>query len=43
VLDVDLEVIQQVAAVLGGAEQVDPGAVGAPGAAGGLAVHGHRP
>jgi hypothetical protein len=43
VLDVDLEVIQQVAAVLGGAEQVDPGAVGAPGAAAGLAVHGHRP
>ena len=43
VLDVDLEVIQQVPAVLGDAEEVDPGAVGAAGAAGGLAVHGHGP
>ena len=43
VLDVDLEMIQQVPAVLGGAEKMDPGAVGAPGAAGGLAVHGHCP
>ena len=43
VLDVDLQVIQQVPAVLGDAEQMDPGAVGAAGAAGGLAVHGHRP
>jgi hypothetical protein len=43
VLDVDLEVIQQVPAVLGGAEEMDPGAVGAAGAAGGLAVHRHRP
>jgi hypothetical protein len=43
VLDVDLKVIQQVPAVLGDAEQVDPGAVGAAGAAGGFAVHGHGP
>jgi hypothetical protein len=43
VLDVDLEVIQQVAAVLGDAEEMDPGAVRAAGAAGGLAVHGHGP
>ena len=43
VLDVDLEVVQEAAAVLGGAEQVHPGAVGAAGPAGGLAVHGHRP
>jgi hypothetical protein len=34
VLDADLEVVQQVPAVLGGAEQVDPGAVGAAGPAG---------
>ena len=33
VLDVDLKVIQQVPAVLGDAEQVDPGAVGAAGTA----------
>ena len=43
VLDVDLEVVQQVPAVLGDAEQVDPGAVGAAGSAGGLAIHGHCP
>ena len=43
VLDVHLEVIQQPAAVLGGAEEVDPGAVGAAGPAGGLAIHGHGP
>ena len=43
VLDVDLEVIQQAPAVLGDAEEMDPGAVGAAGAAGGLAVHGHGP
>jgi site-specific DNA recombinase len=43
VLDADLQVIQQVAAVLGDAEEMDPGAVGAAGAAGGLAVHGHGP
>jgi hypothetical protein len=43
VLGIDLGVIQQVPAVLGDAEQVDPGAVGAAGAAAGLAVHGHRP
>ena len=43
VLDADLEVVQQVPAVLGGAEEMNPGAVGAAGPAGGLAVHGHRP
>ena len=43
VLDVDLEVVQQAPAVLGDAEQVHPGAVGAAGPAGGLAVHGHGP
>ncbi len=36
VLDIDLEVIQQVPAVSGDAEEVDPGAVGAAGPAGGL-------
>ena len=41
--DADLEVVRQASAVLGGAEQVDPGAVGAASAAGGLAVHGHGP
>ena len=40
VLDIDLEMIQQ---VLGGAEQVDPGAVGPAGTAAGLAVHRHGP
>ena len=39
----DLKVIQQVPAVLGGAEKMNPGAVGAAGSAGGLAVHGHGP
>jgi hypothetical protein len=43
VLDADLEVVQQMPAVLGGAGQVDPGAVGAVGSAGGLTVHGHGP
>ena len=43
VLDIDLEVVQQVPAVLGGTEEMDPGAVGAAGPAGGLAVHGHGP
>ena len=43
VLDADLEVVQEVPAVLGDAEEVDPGAVGAAGSAGGLAVHGHGP
>ena len=43
VLDIDLEVVQQVPAVLGDAEQVNPGAVGAAGPAAGLAVHGHGP
>jgi hypothetical protein len=38
-----LEVVQQAPAVLGGAEQAAPGAVGAAGPAGGLAVHGHGP
>ena len=41
VLDVDLEVVQEVPAVLGDAEEVDPGAVGAAGSAGSLAIHGH--
>jgi hypothetical protein len=43
VLDADLEVIQQVPAVLGDAEEMDPGAVGPAGTAGGLAIHGHGP
>ena len=43
VLDVDLEVIQEVPAVLGGAEKMDPGAVSAAGSAGGLAIHRHCP
>jgi hypothetical protein len=43
VLGVDLDVIQQPPAVLGHAEQVNPGAVAAAGPAAGLAVHGHRP
>jgi len=42
VLDVNFEVIQEVPAVLGGAEEMHPGAVGPAGSAGGLAVHGHR-
>ena len=33
--------VQQVPAVLGDAEQVDPGAVSVARAAGGLAIHGH--
>ena len=43
VLDADLEMIQEVPAVLGGAEEMDPGAVAAAGSAGGLAIHGHGP
>ena len=43
VLDVHLEVIQEAPAVLGDAEEMDPGAVGAAGPAGGLAVHRHGP
>ena len=43
VLDVHLEVIQEPPAVLGDAEEMNPGAVGAAGPAGGLAVHGHCP
>jgi hypothetical protein len=43
VLDVDLEVVQEVAAVLSDAEKMDPGAIGAAGSAGGLAIHGHGP
>src|SRR5260370_28931045 len=39
VLDVDLEVAQEAPAVLGDAEEVDPGAVGAAGSAGGPAVY----
>jgi len=42
VLDIDLDVVQQPPAVLGGAEQMDPGAISAAGPAGRLAVHGHR-
>jgi hypothetical protein len=42
VLGVDREVVQQVPAVLDDAEQVDPGAVRAPGAAGGLPIDGDR-
>ena len=41
VLDVDLEVVQEVAAVFGSAEEMDPGAIGAAGPAGGLAIHSH--
>jgi hypothetical protein len=37
----DLEVIQEAPDVLGDAEKMDPGAVGAAGASGGLAVHSH--
>ena len=43
VLDVDLEVVQEVPAVLGGAEQMDPGTIGAAGSTGRLAIHGHGP
>ena len=43
VLDAELEMVQQAAAVFGDAEQMDPGAVSPAGTAGGLAVHGHRP
>ena len=43
VLDVHLNMIQEMTAVLGDAEEMDPGAVGAAGPAAGLAVHGHCP
>jgi hypothetical protein len=43
VLSADLEMIQKVPAMLGGAEKMNPGAVGAAGPAAGLAVHRHRP
>ena len=43
VLDVGLKVIQDMPAVLGDAEEVNPGAIGAAGPAAGLAVHGHCP
>ena len=43
VLGADLKLVQKMPAVFGGAEQVNPGAVGAAGPAAGLAVHGHRP
>ena len=39
----DLEVVQQVPAVAGDAEEAAPGAVRAAGPAGGLPVHGHCP
>ena len=41
VLDADLQVIQQGPAVLGGVEEMDPGAVGAAGPAAGLAIYGY--
>ena len=43
VLNPDLKLVQQAPAMFGGAEQVDPGAVGAAGPTGGLAVYGHGP
>jgi hypothetical protein len=43
VLDVHFEVVQEAAAVLGGAGKMHPGPVGAAGSAGGLAVHGRGP
>jgi hypothetical protein len=43
VFDVDLEVVQEVPAMFGDAEEVDPGAVGTASAAGGLAIYGHGP
>jgi hypothetical protein len=43
VLDADLKMVQEMPAVSGDAEQVHPGAVGAAGSAGGLAIHGHGP
>ena len=43
VLDIDLEVVQEAATVLGDTEQVHPGAVGAAGSPRGLAVHGDGP
>jgi hypothetical protein len=42
-LDVNLEMVQETAAMPGGAGQVNLGAVGAAGSAGGLAVHGDGP
>jgi hypothetical protein len=43
VLDVDLQVIQERAAMLGRTEKLHPGAIGAAGPAGGLAIDGHGP
>jgi len=43
VLDVDLKVVQETAAVLSGAGKMHPGAIAAAGSPRGLAVHGHRP
>ena len=43
VLDVDLKVIQEVPAVFGDTEEVNPGAIGAACSAAGLAVHGYCP
>ena len=41
VLDIDLNMVQETAAVLGGTEEMNPGPVGAAGSPRGLAVHGH--
>ena len=41
--DAPLGESERPAAVLGGAEQMDPGAVGAAGTAGGLAIYRHGP
>ena len=43
VLGAHLEMVQEMPAVIGDAEQVHPRAVGAAGTAGGLVVHGHGP
>jgi hypothetical protein len=43
VLDVDLEVVQETPAVLSDAGKMDPGAIGAAGSPGRLAIHGHGP
>src|ERR1039458_7514904 len=43
VLDVDLEMVQEAPAVLGDAEKMDPGAIGAAGSPGSLAIYRHGP
>jgi hypothetical protein len=43
VLDIDLEVVQETPAVLSDAEKMNPGAIGAAGSTGRLAIHGHGP